>query len=181
MKITKKAADEVRALEDSHGRVTPDKVVAAARNPKSALHRYIEWNDSIAAVKFRTEQAREIIRSVRDMLETADEIIELEFPTYVRDQFRAKNESGYTNLMHVKSPPAILAVTAEISAVAADVRRLVSIVKAKKYDLPRRVYTAVMKLSAAAGAASRAVSKPKNKGGHSARKKQKRRGAEIAG
>ena len=171
MKITKKAADEVRALEDSHGRVTADRVIAAARNPKSALHRYFEWDDKLAAVKFRIEQARELIRNVRDLLEIEDEVIELEFPTYVRDQLRATNESGYTNLMHVKSPPAILTVAAEITAVSADIRRLVSIVKAKKSDLPRRVYTAVMKLSAAAGAASRAASKPKKQGGHSARKK----------
>ena len=47
------------------GELTPIDVVNAARSPKSALHDYFEWDDSVAAEQFRLNQARGVIRLVR--------------------------------------------------------------------------------------------------------------------
>lgn len=54
----------IDALADSQGTVTPDSVVAAAKNPNSVLHDHFEWNDARAAHQHRLEIARYLIRSV---------------------------------------------------------------------------------------------------------------------
>lgn len=54
-----------RIAADGGGRLTPDAVVEAARNARSALHRHFEWDDAKAASAYRLEQAREIIRVIR--------------------------------------------------------------------------------------------------------------------
>jgi hypothetical protein len=46
------------------GAPTAEEVVDAARSTASPLHPYFEWNDTVAAVKYRLEQAREIIRAI---------------------------------------------------------------------------------------------------------------------
>lgn len=44
-------------------KVTPEEVLEQARNDKnSELHKCFEWNDSIAAEKYRLSQARQIIQ-----------------------------------------------------------------------------------------------------------------------
>lgn len=58
--------EELAKITDAHdGRLTPDDVVEAAKNPRSALHKHFEWNDQAAAQAFRLDQAREIIRTIR--------------------------------------------------------------------------------------------------------------------
>lgn len=47
------------------GDFTPVAVVDAARDPASPLNPHFEWDDSVAAEKFRLDQAREIVRCVR--------------------------------------------------------------------------------------------------------------------
>lgn len=46
------------------GELTPDDVVEDARNSKSPLHPFFEWNDGAAAEHYRLQQARGLIRSV---------------------------------------------------------------------------------------------------------------------
>ena len=45
--------------------VTPELIVAMSRDPASPTHGEFEWDDSIAAEKFRTEQARLLISHIR--------------------------------------------------------------------------------------------------------------------
>lgn len=52
------------------GHLVPAAVVDAARDAKSVLHKHFEWNDKIAAEKFRLDQARSLIRSIH--VESAD-------------------------------------------------------------------------------------------------------------
>lgn len=47
------------------GKLTPKAIVDNARNPESALHRHFEWNDAAAAEKWRHQQARMIVLSLR--------------------------------------------------------------------------------------------------------------------
>lgn len=46
------------------GELTPQDVVADARNPNSPLHSFFEWNDGAAAEAYRLGQARGLIRAV---------------------------------------------------------------------------------------------------------------------
>ena len=47
------------------GTLPPERVVEAARPEGSALHAYFDWDDRVAGDKWRLQQARELIRSVR--------------------------------------------------------------------------------------------------------------------
>lgn len=48
-----------------HGDVTARDVLDAARSSNSPLNSYFEWRDDVAADLYRTEQARNILRSIR--------------------------------------------------------------------------------------------------------------------
>jgi ADP-dependent phosphofructokinase/glucokinase len=50
---------------ENGGELHPQAVVADARDAKSPLHRYFEWDDKKAAEAHRMDQARALIRSVR--------------------------------------------------------------------------------------------------------------------
>ena len=50
--------DEVSQLED----ITPENVLEKARSKDSELHRCFEWRDSVAAEKYRLQQARQVIQ-----------------------------------------------------------------------------------------------------------------------
>jgi|DewCreStandDraft_4_1066084.scaffolds.fasta_scaffold49690_1 hypothetical protein len=54
--------EDIRRKHD--GRLRPEAVVKAAREPNSALHGYFEWNDAKAARKYRLQQADYLIRAV---------------------------------------------------------------------------------------------------------------------
>lgn len=53
-------ADEVASIGEA---VTPKDVVNYARNPNTELHKCFEWDDAIAAEKYREHTARVLIRS----------------------------------------------------------------------------------------------------------------------
>jgi len=57
--------DHLTAIYEAHGDLTPSIVVAEARNPSHPLHDRFEWDDAAAGEKYREQQARELIRSVR--------------------------------------------------------------------------------------------------------------------
>jgi hypothetical protein len=50
-------------LEKTSG-LTPERLLAASRNPDAPLHGEFEWNDAAAAEKYRTAQAAYIIRNI---------------------------------------------------------------------------------------------------------------------
>lgn len=51
-----KVADEI-----GDGKITPSEVLEKAKDVNSELHKCFEWDDSIAAEKYRLQQARAII------------------------------------------------------------------------------------------------------------------------
>lgn len=57
--------DQLFDIYATHGQLTPRLVLEEARDPKHPLHDRFEWDDSIAAEKYREVQASELIRSVR--------------------------------------------------------------------------------------------------------------------
>ena len=55
-------------IEDMHNRgieVTPEAVLDASRDEDSPTHKEFEWDDTVAAEKYRLEQARELIGHIR--------------------------------------------------------------------------------------------------------------------
>lgn len=58
--------NRLQQLSDQNGgTLTPDKVVEDSKDEASPLHRYFDWGDTDAAIKWRRKQARELIRSIR--------------------------------------------------------------------------------------------------------------------
>lgn len=57
--------NELQAVYEQHGYLTPEVLVDAAKPKAHPLHDRFEWNDKIAGPLYRLEQARELIRSVK--------------------------------------------------------------------------------------------------------------------
>ena len=75
-----------------NGRLTPLAVVLDAEDPASPLHDHFEWSDEKAAAKYRLEQARSLIRSVR--VEETVHRQTVSVIAYVHDP-SSHNEQGY--------------------------------------------------------------------------------------
>lgn len=56
---------EVEKIELKHGVCHPAMLVKAAARKESPLHGLFEWDDSEAAKRYRVEQARRVIRTLR--------------------------------------------------------------------------------------------------------------------
>lgn len=52
-------------IRAEHGRLTPQIVLDVARAPEHPLHSRFEWDDAVAAEKWRREQAHDLIQSVK--------------------------------------------------------------------------------------------------------------------
>lgn len=65
--------DELLAVRAQHGRLTPQLVIDAARDPGHPLHSRFEWNDAVAGEAWRRQQAHELIRRAKVVYREADE------------------------------------------------------------------------------------------------------------
>lgn len=65
--------DQLLAIREEHGRLTPKIVVEAARPENHPLHGSFEWDDSVAAQKWREDQAGWLIRHVKITYKTDPE------------------------------------------------------------------------------------------------------------
>ena len=54
----------LNGLRNEEGHLKTEVVVMSAKDKKSPLHNYFEWNDDLSAHKFRLNQARNLISSV---------------------------------------------------------------------------------------------------------------------
>lgn len=52
----------LQAIRDEHGTLTPALVVDTARDPEHPLHSRFEWDDTVAAERWRLEQAGHLLR-----------------------------------------------------------------------------------------------------------------------
>ena len=57
--------DELLAVRSQYGTLTPANVLDAARAADHPLHSRFEWDDTIAAERYRESQAGELIRKVK--------------------------------------------------------------------------------------------------------------------
>lgn len=61
----KEVVREMRRLEKENGRLTSDIVLDSARCEDSPLHEVFEWNDAVAAEKYRRYQANNLIINIQ--------------------------------------------------------------------------------------------------------------------
>ena len=57
-------AEQLSAVEQKFGALTPQNIVDYSRPADSPLHEYFEWDDAAAAEKYRLQQARLLIHKV---------------------------------------------------------------------------------------------------------------------
>jgi len=134
MNVSTEAAAELKQLENRAGKLTPEQVVNAAADESSALHSCFTWDDSEAAAKWRIEEARELIRSVR--IETVIEERTIRSVAYVHDPARETGEAGYVSVLKVRKPEAVEVVRTELNAIAALLERCAGIAAAKADAVP---------------------------------------------
>jgi hypothetical protein len=96
--------DQLQAIYDEAGRLTPVAVVDAARPADHPLHERFEWDDKVAGEAHRLDQARRLIRSVRVVYREADE---KEAARTVRAYHSVRDEQGsaYKPLKEVQESP----------------------------------------------------------------------------
>ncbi len=113
----------LKALERDDGRLLPEDVVLAAREPNSPLHRHFTWDDTEAARLRRLDEARALIRSVR-VIHTVHKI-DVRVPSYVRDPEADAKAAGYRNIANVRTEAdqARAAIVNEMERVVAAVQR----------------------------------------------------------
>lgn len=75
------------------GKISPEELVEAARDPGSPLHDFFEWDDAEAAERYRLVQARTLLRMCR--LEVTVHKRKMELPYYVRDPEADSDAQGY--------------------------------------------------------------------------------------
>lgn len=83
------------------GKITADEVVRVAADPDSPLHSYFEWDDNEAANKYRTMQARALIRTCTLKITTNKRTIKA--PYYVRDPEADTMTQGYVETAKIRN------------------------------------------------------------------------------
>lgn len=109
-------------IERRLGMVTPDAVLEEATDPTHPWHSRFEWDDSIAAHKFRLVQARTLIRSIT-FVRTETETRKI--PWYVHDSDLPQGQQGYVSVFKIQSDEEriISLMRAEFGRVAAILHR----------------------------------------------------------
>lgn len=92
-----KVADEIMEIGDE---VKPEQILEKARDKNTELHKCFEWDDSIAAEKYRLHQARTVVCQL-----VFKEIEEKEDTTPKRIFHRTENNGGYKSMSFIAKNP----------------------------------------------------------------------------
>jgi len=113
----------IRSLENERGELTPHAVLDDARDPSSPLHSQFDWDDTRAAEKYRVEQARRLIRTVR--LVITERNTQVRSVAYVRDPDKEYADAGYvsTAALRTDEQRARAALVKELERAAAALAR----------------------------------------------------------
>lgn len=131
--------DQLQAIYDESGKLTPAVVLERARRDGHPLHDRFEWDDTVAGEAFRRQQAHDLIQSVRVVYRTATDE-----ERSVRAFQAVRSEEG-----HVYHPAAVVAADPFLSKlVLADMEREWRTLKAR-YDQFAEFWQLVRKDAAA--------------------------------
>lgn len=97
------AGERLAKLEEQNGQLTAQIVVDDARPEAAPLHSIFEWDDSIAAEKYREEQARHVIRSVvvTEIIPNQQRPVRAFVHIQKQEDVRSTSERTYANTMKV--------------------------------------------------------------------------------
>lgn len=96
--ITKSHIDEIKYIEERDGSITAEAVVEFAKDPNTALHSKFTWDDKHASEQWRLWEARQLIRTIKVVVEIDQkEIVTHAFVHYDR------SERGYISIARVLS------------------------------------------------------------------------------
>lgn len=84
------AGKELETIESTHGCLTPQNVLESSRAEDAPLHKCFEWDDSIAAEKYRLRQAGSIIRNIVVVNEAKGEAKQIRAFVNVEPKCRSK-------------------------------------------------------------------------------------------
>lgn len=120
--------------------VTPDLVVEDARHPDSPLHDAFEWDDGVAAEKYRLWQARVLLNRLQV-------VVENEEPHEVRGFFNVTDSKGFRGYVPYQS---LMENESYHQQVVADALRQVKLWsrKYKEYQELNRIHRAVQETEA---------------------------------
>lgn len=151
----------LKEIEDREGRLTPDLVVDAARDPEHPLHARFEWDDGKAAQAHRIATARRLIASAQIRIRYSKVV--LSAPAYVRDPAAESGVQGYRSVVKLRDED-----EESRSVILGEMRRVTSILKrtralvlalGKQIDLDRleaEVESFIASVSGATGAGEEA-------------------------
>lgn len=103
MVITDEVKQRITWLETERGHVTPTAIVEDAASSTSPLHPLFEWDDTIAAAKYRLYQARTVLQRLTITITT--EHLTIDAPMYVRDPSLAFDQQGYVSVAQLRADP----------------------------------------------------------------------------
>ncbi len=89
-------------IERKKGTLQAEFVVNDAQSSKSPLHRYFDWDDSVAARKWRLEQAQNIIRHIY-VKQIGNREIRKPTRAFVNYREEGETTSQYENILSVMS------------------------------------------------------------------------------
>jgi hypothetical protein len=93
-----KVNEELDRIYEQHGMLTKVLLVDTARDPKHPLHRYFEWDDTVAGERWRQEQALQMIRASKyvELLNDAraNQVSQVVSHVEVRTYLRGRQEKG---------------------------------------------------------------------------------------
>jgi hypothetical protein len=139
----------------ARGPLTPDRVIDAAKDPRSPLHTWFTWDIKTAAQAYWREQARELIRSVEVTVLVEDRPVKVSY--FVRDLRKEIADQGYMELDDLQKSPewARKHVQQELTAVIERLQRAEGYAAVLRIqDQVATVVRSVRKLSARVSSAS---------------------------
>ena len=133
--MSKQDAILLAELEDANGNVTAERVVEAARAEDHEWHHRFEWNDTEAARRFRIDQARTLIRTVRYERKTATATFRS--VAYVRDPAADPREQSYVSVIRLRADAdrardALIAESARIASALRRARELANVLELER-------------------------------------------------
>jgi hypothetical protein len=93
---------ELMKIRKKKGALTPAIVVDAARNKKSPLHDQFEWDDTVAAEKYRRDQAHRLIQKCK--------------VTYIDSKGRSRDVRAFLAVRGTEVPQPVYDPVEEIAA-----------------------------------------------------------------
>ena len=100
-----RAYSALEAIRRRNGGLTDDAIVEASRPKNHALHKWFEWDNEAAAIEYRRDQARLLMRAIEVTYEEAPEIKTRVYEIQHKTRPGAEQRTVYTTTEEVLSNP----------------------------------------------------------------------------